>query len=199
MVTNLLTVLCVNLPESLHRACHSSIKGWLSEWSAYRVDQACYRWKQYAYAVGLDSRWQMFGRQSRFNWWYDIRGVYSNGEAEKSVLLPLPNQSPRTMLEHYVFDLKERKFALNIYLNELGRESYSRYLMRQFPEREGLPIQSIQWHLCTQRILLPEEAVAKQELHDRKTQVFELNDFQVPEAYGRRASDPAKLVSLKVD
>ena len=54
-----------------------------------------------------------------------------------------------------VFDLKERKFELNIYLNPVARESYSRYLARQYPSHDGLPIQRIKWHLGTQRILPP--------------------------------------------
>lgn len=199
VVGNLLTVLCINTPDSFQRSFHSSLKGCLSEWNAYRLDQANYRWRQYAYVVGLDNRWQMFGRQSRFNWWYDIRAVYSNGIVEKSILLPLSNQSQRSILERYIFDQKERKFALNIYQSELGREAYSRYLMRQFSELDGMPIKSIRWHLCTQRILPPEEAVAKQELHDSMTQVYPLNDFLVPKAYDTGANDREKLVSLTKD
>ncbi len=199
VVANLLTVLSINMPDSIQKAFHSHIKGCLSDWNAYRLDQANYRWRQYAYVVGLDNRWQMFGRQSRFNWWYDIRAVYSNGIVEKAILLPLPNQSQRSILERYVFDQKERKFALNIYQSELGREAYSRYLMRQFAEQDGMPIQSIRWHLCTQRILPPEEAVTKQELHEPKTQVYPLNDFLVPTAYGTGANDREKLVSLFKD
>ena len=121
----------------------------------------------------------MFGRQSRFNWWYDIRAIYSDGEKDVAVLLPLPNQSERTFLQQTLFDLKERKFQLNIYLNEVARESYSRYLIRQYPVHDGFRIKAIRWHLCTQRILPPQEAMEKQILHDPVVSVRLLNEFKV--------------------
>ena len=179
VVLNILTVAWINQPQSVFE--------WTSKWidqhwtvaNAYRLRYATWRWQQYAHYAGLDNRWQMFGRQSRFNWWYDIRAVYSDGIHESIVLLPLPNQSARSFFERTVFDLKERKFELNIYLNPVARESYSRYLARQYPSHDGLPIQRIKWHLGTQRILPPNEAIAVQQLHDSHVQIMLLNDFEL--------------------
>ena len=54
----------------------------------------------------------------------DIRAIYSDGVNESSVLLPLPNQSARNLAEKFLFDLKERKFELNIYRNPLARRCF---------------------------------------------------------------------------
>ena len=194
IVLNLLTVAWINQPESWTDEKSKWIEQCLSSQQAYQLRIAAWRWQQYAHYAGLDNRWQMFGCQSRFNWWYDIRAIYSDGVEETSVLLPLPNQSARTLVERMLFDLKERKFELNIYRNPVARESYSRYLARQFPTHNGLPIQMIRWHLCTQRILPPNEAIAKHQLHDPHAQVRHLNDFKIE----RYATQPADI-SMQVE
>jgi hypothetical protein len=176
---NLATVLFVNLP--LH--WKDNFLGWAattrSPEDVHRLQMASWRLQRYAYFAGLDNRWQMFGYQSRFNWWYVIRGVYSDGTHEKLVLLPLPNQSGRTICDSFLFDLKEIKFELNIYLNPTAREAYSRYIARQFPERDGMPIRSVRWELGCQMILPPDEAVQRQELLFPRCSVQVLNEFPV--------------------
>ncbi|MEQ1830458.1 MAG: hypothetical protein ABL921_31155, partial [Pirellula sp.] len=194
VVLNLTTVLFINLPASMHKECCLWINEHFSQWNTYRIRYASWRWQQYAHLTGLNNRWQMFGYQSRFNWWYDIRAIYSDGDQETSVLLPLPNQSPRTLLERYVFDLKERKFELNIYASEIARERYSRYLMRVYSTHQGLPIQSVRWHLCTQNILPPDQAMAEQRLHVEQADVRLLNQFEV-----NCQSQNTKLVARSVD
>lgn len=114
--------------------------------------------ESYANEVGLDNRWQMFGHQSRFNWWYRIEAVYASGEA---VLLPIPGQSERTWFERTFVDFKEAKFALNIYVSRAAREAYAQYLARRFPERNGSRIQKIMWKLAWQNIRSQEEAAEK--------------------------------------
>jgi hypothetical protein len=179
VLVNLLTVLWINQPEAYSDAKSKWIDRQLPPKEAYQLRYAAWRWSQYAHYAGLDNRWQMFGRQSRFNWWYDIRAVYSDGVQESTVSLPLPNQSARTFVQRSLFDLKERKFELNIYLNPVARESYSRYLARQFPTHDGMPIQSVRWHLGTQGILSPAEAVAKHKLHEDSAHIQLLNEFKV--------------------
>jgi len=179
ILLNLATVLFVNLP--LH--WKDNFLGWAattrSPEDVHRLEMASWRLQRYAYFAGLDNRWQMFGYQSRFNWWYVIRGVYSDGRHEKLVLLPLPNQSGRTICDSFLFDLKEIKFELNIYLNPTAREAYSRYIARQFPERDGMPIRSVRWELGCQMILPPDEAVQRQELLYPRCSVQVLNEFPV--------------------
>jgi hypothetical protein len=192
VLLNLATVLWTNTPPSVLQVCREAVDAHFSPQNAYRIRYVDWRWQQYAHVVGLNNRWQMFGRQSRFNWWYSIRAIYSDGETEKSVLLPLPNQSPRTFLDRYVFDLKECKFELNIYLNEVARESYSRYLMRQYSEHEGMPIRSIRWFLGTQMILEPKDAVAQHRLHASEAQVRLLNEF-----FDKREATNRSLVSWR--
>jgi len=180
IVLNLSTVAFMNLPDFLCARMDQVIEQGLSPTTSFRLKYTSWRWQQYAYFTGLDNKWQMFGYQSRFNWWYDIRAIYSDGVVTKQLLLPLPNQSARTLSQRILLDFKERKFELNIYLNETARESYSRYLARQYPTLEELPIQSIRWHLGYQNILPPSEAVARKQLHDPKCHVQLLNDFVIP-------------------
>ena len=179
IILNLATVGFMNLPSLLCQRVDKSVDGILGASLGYQARLATWRWQQYAYFSGLDNKWQMFGYQSRFNWWYDIRAVYSDGDREEQVLLPLPNQSARTIAEKFLYDFKERKFELNIYLNEPARECYSRYLARQYPEHNGLQIQSVRWHLAYQNILPPQEAVEKKQLHDPHCYVQLLNDFEI--------------------
>ncbi len=177
VVLNLATVGWINMPDTVGKTLSQWLDTSSSPTTSYRMKYIGWRWQQYAHIVGLDNRWQMFGRQSRFNWWYDIRAVYSDGRHECSVLLPLPNQSARSISQRMLFDLKERKFELNLYPNTLAREAYSRYLARQFPFHNGMPIQTIRWHLGTEGILPPSKAVQQQKLHTSRVQLFHLNDF----------------------
>jgi hypothetical protein len=179
VVTNLATVLFMNLP--LH--WKDDFLGWAattrSPQDVHRLQMASWRLQRYAYFAGLDNRWQMFGYQSRFNWWYVIRGVYSDGAREKLVLLPLPNQSGRTIWDALLFDLKEIKFELNIYLNPTAREAYSRYIARRFPERDGMRLKSVRWDLGCQMIVPPGEALERQELLYPQCSFLTLNEFPV--------------------
>ncbi|MFT5524237.1 MAG: hypothetical protein ACI9HK_002188 [Pirellulaceae bacterium] len=135
--------------------------------------------RHYAYIVGADNRWQMFGGQSRFNWRYNISATYSDGTAVRSVDLPLPRQSPRTVAQLMFFDFREAKFHLNIYGDKIARESYARYLGRQYPTAGGLPIQSITYHMYHQMILTPEQALEQKKLVDPRRYCNVIDTFDV--------------------
>ncbi len=179
IVANLATVFFVNLP--LH--WKDNLLGWAastrSPEDVHRLQMASWYVRRYAYFAALDNRWQMFGYQSRFNWWYVIRGVYSDGTNEKLEMLPLPNQSGRTLWDHLLFDLKEIKFELNIYRDPAARESYSHYIARQFPERDGMQLKAVRWELGYQMIVPPDEAIQRQELLYPQVSFLKLNEFPV--------------------
>ena len=181
VVLNLLTIARANVPDCVGELVMRWIEGYekTSPAFAYRIKHLGWRWRQYGYNAGIDNRWTMFGYQSRWNWWYDIRAIYSDGVTERSVLLPLPNQSSRTLAQKQIFDLKERKLELNLYGNAVAREAYARYVARQYPTHDGLPIKCIRWYLCTQGILPPDEAIAQQKLHTEEVRLLHLNDFDV--------------------
>lgn len=181
VVLNVLTIARANVPDCVGEYVTRWIEAYekTSPATAYRIKNLGWRWRQYGYNAGIDNRWTMFGYQSRWNWWYDIRAIYSDGNSEHSVLLPLPNQSSRTLAQKQIFDLKERKFELNLYGNAVAREAYARYLARQYPTHEGMPIKSIRWYLGTQGILPPDEAIAKQSLYTEEVRLIHLNDFDV--------------------
>lgn len=164
ILLNIATVQYMNLPRDLTAKKQAE---WTSKWDPmmkYRLSVANWRWQQYAHLAGLDNVWQMFGKQSYFNWRYDIRGVYGSGEAARTVLLPLPGQSERTLAQRYLVDFRERKFELNIYRSDFARKAYMRYLARQHPVHEGLPLSEIRWKVAFQNILPPAEAVKQQKL-----------------------------------
>lgn len=94
----------------------------------------------YAAYTGLDPRWTMFGRTQVYDWWHVIKAEYANSEI---VVLPIPTQSPRTVLQRIFFDYKEVKFHVNIHQSLVGQQAYASYLCRQYPSHEGSPIRSI--------------------------------------------------------
>jgi hypothetical protein len=134
-----------------------------------------------AYYIGLNGKWQMYGGQSRFNWSYNITGIYvdsNTGESTERVL-PLPRQTERTLIQRYWLDFKEAKFLLNIYSDELARETYARYLAREFASHDGKTIANIRYTLVTQQILPPLIAVREQQILETRVETMVVNEFDV--------------------
>ena len=152
---NIITVLFMNRPLQFVEAANKTIQVFNSEELTGELNYCSNLIKMYAHIFGLDNRWQMFGRQSRFNWWYLISGKYADSSV---VTLPVPFQAKRTLWESLFVDFKEGKFDLNLYNDPGGREIYSRYLCRKYASRNASPIQSIIFDLYFQHILPPEEA-----------------------------------------
>lgn len=146
IVINLGTVMFMNRPRIIRDAFEGMGK---------RTSYPAYLIKSYAHAVGLDNEWQMFGRQSRFDWWYTINGLYSDGQRAK---LPLPNQSQRSFIQNYFFDYKEGKYMLNLYGLEELRLRYAHYLCRQYPMKDGAALEGIEFELTTQQFYTMKEA-----------------------------------------
>jgi len=155
---NLFTIVYVNLPERVHKTVDQAITARLFPQEQFLVRSQIYHLYQYAHLVGLDNRWQMFGRQSRFNWHYRIYGLYSDGRTTQTRLLPDPRQRPRNVFQRTLIDFKEGKFHLNIYGDKAGRMAYAYYLARCNPRYEGLPIQSVVYELQHQWIREPKVA-----------------------------------------
>jgi hypothetical protein len=147
--------------------------------------------------VGADNRWQMFGGQSRFNWRYNVSATYSDGTVTKSVDLPLPRQSPRTLAQLLFYDFREAKFHLNIYGDKIARESYARYLGREYSTSDGLPIQSITYHMYHQMILTPDQAMEQQKLMDPRRYCNVIDTFDVRRNVNPAVAD-ASSVALSV-
>src|SRR5258707_6027873 len=90
IVLNLGTVLFMNRPEPVMRVSDDFLDK-LSPQGAYRLSYAGWLLAEYAHKSGLDNRLQMFGRQSRFNWWFLIKAKTDTATVD----LPLPLQSHR--------------------------------------------------------------------------------------------------------
>ena len=134
------TIALANRPPRLAAAVDRGLDATLSPMMAWRVRYAGWLVQRYAHLAGLDNRWQMFGRQSRFNWRYVIRGSY--GDAGEWTL-PLPLQTERTVFQDLVVDFKEPKLALNLYADQPRRERYAQYLCRRFPRHDNKRIDAI--------------------------------------------------------
>jgi hypothetical protein len=165
-VITLFVVLCVgaiafaNRPEELSLAVDRRIDETMSPLMAWRVRYASWLLQRYAHLVGLDNRWEMFGRQSRFNWRYVIRGRY--GDAGEHAL-PLPLQTERTLFQDLILDFKEPKLHLNLYPEQRWRERYAQYLCRRFPSYGGRRIEAIVFEIRWQELRTRAEASASGE------------------------------------
>lgn len=153
IVLNLGTVLFMNRPAPVMQATDDFLSK-LSPLTAYRFSYTGWLTAEYAHKSGLDNRWQMFGRQSRFNWYFLIKAKTDAG----TIVLPLPLQSPRTFWQRTFFDYKEAKFHLNLYANRFLREAYASYLCRKYSGPGQPPIQSIIYELHYQNLLSPADA-----------------------------------------
>jgi hypothetical protein len=151
---SLASVLLMNQPPAF-LVQEENLLGALRPDLAYAARTARWLVEEYAFYAGLNNRWQMFGRQSRFNWWYVVEATYGNGAP---VRLPLPGQSDRSLWQAALFDFKETKFNLNLYNDPAAREAYARYLARAYPQRDGQRISTITFELYWQGIRPREEA-----------------------------------------
>jgi hypothetical protein len=145
VVLSLGTVLYMNRPAALAMSPDAAYPVVLGDWIV----------QEYAFLAGLNNQWQMFGRQSRFNWWYVIKARYADGTDQ---VLPLPLQSERGFFQSMLFDFKEVKLQLNLYPRPEAREAYAYYLARQYPLRDGAPISWIIFDLQWQMLLSREDA-----------------------------------------
>ena len=71
-------------------------------------------------------------------------GVDASG---KAVLLPEPLQSDRTAFQSFFTDFREPKYQLNIYQYPTEQDFYASYLLRKYPDHNGVPIKSIRLDL----------------------------------------------------
>ena len=177
VVFNIFTILFMNRPMFLSNALNKTLDSYQNPQLAYKVRYFFWLIKRYAHLVGLDNRWQMFSKQTRFNWWFTITANYKDFE---KVLLPLPRQKKRNFFESEFIDFKEGKFYLNIYNNEVGREAYARYLCRKYHVYDGSPIQSIVFERSYQDILPPEETRKRGRYLDPNITTEVINTFQCP-------------------
>jgi hypothetical protein len=68
---------------------------------------------------------------------------------------------------------------LNIYSDELARETYARYLARQFASYDGKAIANIRFTLVTQQILPPLIAVREQQVLEDRVEKMVISEFDV--------------------
>lgn len=170
---NILTTLFSNRPSELITWSKKYINENIEPQKAYRLFYAGWWIRQYAHIMGLDSRWEMFGKQSQFNWHFVIKADYGGDEL---ITLPLPLQSKRTFSQAHFFDFRENKIHLNMYANSTLRAAYSSYLRRAYPQSNGAPLQAILWELHHQNIL-PRSMASELGMHLEEESYERLLDF----------------------
>jgi hypothetical protein len=139
----------MNRPQWLVAAWDWALAASPSHTAAHLLRQGDYLDKLYAHITGLDPTWQMFGAVPRLDWWYVIKARYADG---RTVVLPLPLQSDRTLWERTMADFKEAKFHLNMYNDRATRQAYAIYLARVYREDHGAPLEEIIWELHYQSL-----------------------------------------------
>ena len=154
IILNLGTILFINRPVWMVNKSDEMVRDLLPR-TAYKFNYTGWLIRRYAHLAGLDNLWQMFGRQSRFNWWFEIKATYADG---RTYLLPLPRQSPRTFWQATFSDFKEAKYHLNLYASQELRQRYAHHLFREYAKRDGAEIQSITFELYHQMLLEPPES-----------------------------------------
>jgi|LakMenEpi03Aug12_release.lakeMendotaPanAssembly.Ray.scaffolds.fasta_scaffold376158_1 hypothetical protein len=168
-----------NLPTAVHEACYRFGDRQFTPQLNYRLRLGEWYARYAAHIAGLDNRWQMYGGQSRFNWEFQFYGEYGEEGEMLERLLPLPRQSQRDLYRRWIVDFKEAKFYLNIYNNEVGRESYARFLARSYPEYQGKLLKNIRVDMKIRYILPPYVAVAEQKLFEDGDSVITRDRFAV--------------------
>jgi hypothetical protein len=155
VVLNLAAVLHANRPSWASKSADAALDTVFGPSGAYRSRLAGWLLSRYEHLSGLNNRWEMFSHQSRFNWWYGIQAVTSDGTAFD---LDVPLQGNRTVAQRTLFDFREAKYHLNLYGNVDLRNRYGRYLCRQFPSALGMEVRSVRFLLRHQMLLPPQEA-----------------------------------------
>jgi len=168
-----------NLPTAFHETCYRWGDRQFTPQLNYRLRLGEWYSRYAAHIAGLDNRWQMYGGQSRFNWEFQFYGEYGEEGEMLERLLPLPRQSDRDLWTRWIVDFKEAKFYLNIYNNEVGRESYARFLARTYPEYQGKLLKNIRVDMKIRYILPPYVAVAEQKLFEDGESIITRDRFAV--------------------
>lgn len=137
---NLFTVFFINRPVTLLNWSNQAIDTHLTEMNAWRIGYVSWLVQRYAHLTGLDNRWEMFSYAHRFNWMYVFIAHYSDSSG---IILPLPLQIDRSLIQSMFADFREAKFHLNIYADHGARAAYADYLCRQYSLRGQAKITSI--------------------------------------------------------
>ena len=159
ILLNIFTVIYVNRPLPVKDTEGSKLKGILHSVRAEN-SQGFFDllFTGYGNFVGLGTRWLMFILQDKYNWSYLIKARYADSS---EVLLPVPRQGKRSILQREFFDFKDAKFQYNFNYRLYAKEHYASYLCRKYPIYNGSKVRSIVFELSKQNILEPNDAAKR--------------------------------------
>ena len=181
ILLNILTILYVNRPVSVKEIQGSKLKEILHSSSLDHMTSGIgLFFTNYGQLVGLGTRWLMFVLQDKYNWSYLIKARYSDSS---EVILPIPRQGKRLILQREFFDFKDAKFQYNFNYRPYAKEHYASYLCRKYPIQNGAKIKSIVFELYKQNILTLQESIK------RKTYLEPIIKKEMPEIFNCYAKD----------
>ena len=123
----------------------------------YTIDYRIWQLRVYSYVAGLNSRWSMFGKQSRLNWKPHVQAYYKGNQV---ITLPIPlHSSQRNFFEKYVIDFKQAKFQNSLYGEKYVRKAYANYLCERYPLHDSQHIKSIQYSITWKNIKSLQDAI----------------------------------------
>jgi hypothetical protein len=140
IILNLFTLVLVHTPVWVTVRLDSWAARALSPMTAWRLGYAAWYIRRYAYAVGLDNRWEMFSYVYRTERRFVIQAQYKDGTAD---LLPLPLQGNRTLWQAVFADFREFKFHLNLYRDRAALDAYLSWLVRTFSNYKDRVVDAI--------------------------------------------------------
>ena len=159
VLLNILTVIYINRPVPIKEVQNNKLKEILHPSSLDSMRSAAgLFFTNYGELVGLGTRWLMFVLQDKYNWFYLIKAKYADSS---EVLLPVPRQGKRSILQRILFDFKDAKFQYNFNYRPYAREHYASYLCRKYPVHNGVKIRSIIFEFYKQNVLEPKEALKR--------------------------------------
>lgn len=158
VLLNLATVLFMNRPAWLVSAGDRVLREDCPPAAADLLRTAAVADGAYARLMGLDNVWRLYSPVPRWASRHVLKAEYADSA---TVLLPLPQQSERTIWQRYFLDSKEQQFIRSTAASPQARQAYAISLGREYPEHNGSPIRSIVWEQHTQRILAPHEAARR--------------------------------------
>ena len=155
ILLNIFTVIYINRPVPVKTTQGNKLKEILHPSSFDLRSTIGLFFINYGEFIGLGTRWLMFVLQDHYNWFYLIKAKYNDSS---EMLLPIPRQGERTILQREFFDFKDAKFQYNFNYRPYLKEHYASYLCRKYPIHNGAKIRAIIFEFYRQNILEPREA-----------------------------------------
>lgn len=121
--------------------------------AVWAVSDVRWGFETFGFYTGTNTFWRMFSPVHRYDWWWTVTAVYSDGSSR---LLPSPSDE-HTGATAFFTDFRETKLLLNLWTRPPMQGAYADHVCRQEAARGPSP-REIQLDLVWRNIVPPEEA-----------------------------------------